>query len=284
MQIKFIAIVKNAIQPISDLRGETAIRKRSGPLGRAFAILRTTVAAGGPLSAHEIADRCSFEPSTAYRVIRALQADGYLIRNERTKKYLPSPQMLFPLPPYNPWNLIRRDAVVTLMALRQRVQLTSGLVIFTFGERILLELASGADPLAAEYDTWLASPLHASGSGKILLMSLSDHERLERLGEGPYSRHTPHTITDPEELLKDLSKSEQRGFVLSCDDYIPGFRVIAAPIVVGARIIGCIFSSGRSSSLPDATISEAARAVKEAAELFSRATPNLRLLPELLGK
>jgi hypothetical protein len=73
------------------------------------------------------------------------------------------------------------------------------------------------------------------------------------------------------------------GYVTAVDDYIDGFRVVGAAVTIESQIIGCLFCSGGATVLPDARIEEVGLEVQRAALLFSRATPNLRLLVQLLG-
>lgn len=253
------------------------------PLARARKVLEVVFEATRPLTALEIAKRCDLDPSSSHRLVQNLAACGFLIRDEESKRYLPDPRMLFPFPIYHPWELVRRDASSLVMPLRDRLQLTTGLVIFYFGSRVLLELAPGRDPLSPSYRTVLSSPLHASGSGKVFLMAQSEAQRRKILGLGPFEKFTPQTIVDHETLTADLARGAQRGFVSAVDDYMSGFRVVAAPLSVDDSVIGCVFCSGGSALFPDQKIDEVGEEVKRTTMLYSRAAPNLRILAQLLG-
>lgn len=253
------------------------------PLVRARRVLEVVFEASRPLSSLEIARRCDLDPSSAHRLVQNLAASGFLLREEESKRYLPHPRMLFPFPIYHPWELVRRDASSLVRPLRDRLLITTGFVVFYFGSRILLELAPGSDPLSPSYRTVLTSPLHASGSGKLLLMTHSEADRRTILGSGPFEQFTPLTLIDHASLNADLEQARKLGYATAVDDYITGFRVVAAPISVEGDVIGCLFCSGGSALLPDTRIAEVGQEVRRAATLFSRAAPNLRLLAQLLG-
>ena len=246
-------------------------------------MLEVVYEATRPLTSLEIARRCDLDPSSAHRLVQNLAASGFLLREEESKRYLPHPRMLFPFPIYHPWELVRRDAAAVVRPLRDRLLITAGFVVFYFGARILLELAPGSDPLNPSYRTVLTSPLHASGSGKLLLMQYTEAERRELLGPGPFESFTAGTLVDHESLTADLDRARKVGYITAIDDYISGFRVIAAPITIESQVVGCLFCSGGATVLPDARIEEVGQEVQRAAMLFSRATPNLRLLVQLLG-
>lgn len=250
---------------------------QGGALGRGLKILGTLIQATRPLSATEVSQSCQLDVTTTQRLLRTLTASGYALRDEPTRRYLASPNVMFPVPLYHPWNLIRREATPALLALRDRLGLTTGVIAFPLRQRILLELAPGREPLAPDYRTGMSSPLHASGSGKTLLAALTPAERRSMLGPAPLKRFTPHTITDVDKLERDLAQGRERGYYLACDDYIVGFRVVAAPIVsVDRAVVGCFFAAGAAADLDGARLDEAGRIVKQSADLFSHASQSLR--------
>lgn len=114
-------------------------------------------------------------------------------------------------------------------------------------------------------------------------MSQSEAQRQITLGDGPFERFTKKTIIEHQALTADLETSAKRGFVTAFDDYMAGFRVVAAPLSVDDKILGCIFCSGGSALFPDENIEEIAQEVKRTATLYSRGAPNLRILAQLLG-
>lgn len=252
------------------------------PLIRVRKVLEVVFEATRPLTALDIAKRCELDPSSAHRLVQNLAACGFLIRDE-TKRYVPDPRMLFPFPIYHPWELVRRDATTIILPLRDRLQLNIGMVIFYFGERVLLEYAPGRDPLSPSYRTVLSSPMHASGAGKVMLMAQSELQRQKTLGPGPFKKFTSETLIDHETLTADLTRAVKKGFVSAIDDYMDGFRVVAAPLTVNERVIGCIFASGGTAVFPDGKIQEVGEEIKRTALLYSRGGPNLRILAELLG-
>lgn len=274
---------EDKVTPTAATEAAPRSAKTSGSLARGFQILDILIAANRPLTSAEIAERCGFEPSTTHRLVQNLAARGFVVRSENTKRYLASPRVLFPLPLYHPWNVIRRDAMPALTALRDHLGSTIGLVLFMFGERVLVDLAPGKDPLSPDYKPWLSSPLHASGSGKVLLMSMGSEERRRILGTGPLERFTDETVQSLEALDAELAESLERGYVLACDDYIPGFRVVAAPIrTQDGAIIGCFFSSGRNAGFPDERLKAIGHSIKQTADLFSKTTPSLRGIADFL--
>ena len=265
-------------------RGRVSLKtsKRHHSATRMLRIGETLADATRPLSAAEVAQRAGLDPSTTHRLLQNLASDGYAIREERTKRYVASPRLLYPVSPYHPWSVVRRDATSTLLGLRDATGYSAALIVFCLGQRILLEFAPGRDPMIPSFGTWITTPLHASGSGKVLLMGLGGSERLRLLGPGPFEQMTEHTITDPQALEEELNESARRGYVLSCDEQILGLRTIAVPVLSPSGVIvGALLLYGRSTHLRDEVLEETARVVKESTELFAMSSPSLNLLEDL---
>ena len=235
------------------------------------------------MSLANIAQACGFDTSTAHRLLQVLVKEGYVVKDDTAKKYLASPKGFFPLSLYHPLNVIRRDAEHAMMSLRDEVAETVGLIFFCFGQRLLLDLVHGGDSLSPYYGTWVMSPLHGSASGKVLLMALTDEERLARLGPGPYAPHTPHTVTDPAVLEAELDASRGRGYVVARDDAFVGLTALGAPITANGDAIGCFFVFGRSTNFDEAKTERTGSALSRAGALFPHGTPSLKAVSDLLG-
>lgn len=74
-------------------------------------------------------------------------------------------------------------------------------------------------------------PAHCSAAGKVLLASLSP-ERLDDLMArfGPLRQRTPRTITDPEELARELRQVRIRSWAVAEDEMEIGTISVAVPI------------------------------------------------------
>ena len=62
-------------------------------------------------------------------------------------------------------------------------------------------------------------PLHATSQGKVLLSCLSDREVLKILEKGGMQAFTPHTITDPQRFVADLTKVRENGYAVEDGEY-----------------------------------------------------------------
>jgi DNA-binding IclR family transcriptional regulator len=80
----------------------------------------------------------------------------------------------------------------------------------------------------------LELPLHATGVGKILL-AYSDDGLREQVLAGPLAAHTPHTITDPAVLEKELVEVVRNGYAITREEMTLGSHSIGAPVFGSSR-------------------------------------------------
>lgn len=113
-------------------------------------------------------------------------------------------------------------------------------------------------------------PVHCTAAGKVLLANLIEREQ----GAIPLpdiKEYTPNTITDMEQLLKQLETITVQGYALEDEELDPGVRGVAAPIRdYTKRVVGAISISGPVTRFSDTRIqNELIPMVKQAAEEIS---------------
>ncbi|MEU7834460.1 MULTISPECIES: IclR family transcriptional regulator [unclassified Nonomuraea] len=95
-------------------------------------------------------------------------------------------------------------------------------------------------------------PMHPTGVGKALLAYEPEwfvRSYLDRVLERP----TPHTITEPGRLARELATVRAQGYALTYEEMTLGSCSAAAPVLVDGRAIaalGIVLSSRRARELP----------------------------------
>lgn len=93
-------------------------------------------------------------------------------------------------------------------------------------------------------------PLHATGTGKVLL-AWSPPALLGQLLKSPLERLTKQTLVDPRQLTEELERSRKRLYAVDDGELIEGLVCIAVPVLSGQRLIGALSVSGPSDRLGD---------------------------------
>ena len=77
---------------------------------------------------------------------------------------------------------------------------------------------------------------HATGLGKAML-SLEPEAVIEQLyADAALPRFTEHTITDLPALKAELKRTRERGYAEDREEYMPGLRCVAVPIIVADTV------------------------------------------------
>ena len=262
--------------------------EREGPAGaraRGLVILEAIVEAPQPLMLGEIAALTRLDQSTALRLLRTLEDSGYVVRLSESKRYAPSPKALLPLPLMHPINQLQRESHATLDELARSLRETIVFVLYLDGERMVTGIAQSAGSLTPYYSTWLHGPLHGSGSGKALLLSLPPDRRAALLGPGPYEAHTPRSVTDPEALERELEAAAARGYVVARDEHHVGLTAVAANIPSWNNAqVGCLVVTGHTRDFDEARTAAVGEELVRVARLMPYQLGSLRAVAHLLGK
>ena len=97
--------------------------------------------------------------------------------------------------------------------------------------------AESASPTATEVGARL--PLYSTAVGKCLLAN-SPRDLLVQVLDRGLTRHTPYTITQPGQLLRQLKEVRSNGVAYSKEEMTIGAVSVAAPIVSGGVLRGAI--------------------------------------------
>lgn len=199
-------------------------------LARGIAILRLLASQSGSGGVTEVAEHLGVDPSTAYRLLSTLEAQGFVAQDPVTKKYALGYGVLEVTS-----GLLRRLSVVEvsqphLFALTTKLGESSHVAIRDRQFAVSVGLESAAGVLRVETVLGTPEPLYCTAVGKALLADFSRPQLEELFGNGHLERHTPHTLTTLDELELDLMRVRRLGYAFDDEELHPGVRCIAAPV------------------------------------------------------
>jgi len=73
-------------------------------------------------------------------------------------------------------------------------------------------------------------PLHCTAIGKLLLSQLPEEPLEAHLANGPLTRYTATTITDPRRLKDELRRIRKQGYSTDNQEFMSGVVCIAVPV------------------------------------------------------
>jgi DNA-binding IclR family transcriptional regulator len=205
-----------------------------GSVQRALHIMEAVCNHPNGAPAKLLAREAGVQLGTAYHLLRTLVFEGYVTRlgdgsyvlSDRVANLLAHSRHQAALSRIRP----------ALAALRDEVRAAAYLCLFEDGEIVVREIVDG--PTAPRVDLWVGfhDAGHATALGKSVLASLDVETRTDYLARHALPDLTPHTITDPGRLLRELAADEADGVIMDYEEYSLGTACAAAPVSDGSAI------------------------------------------------
>jgi len=177
----------------------------------------------------DIAQAVKLHKATTHRIVTTLMSFGYIERAEDGQRY----RLGLRLADLG-YKVIRRmdlrtEAQPLLADLTRRLGETSDLCVYDRGQVLYLEVVQANHALTIAAAVGRSLPVHATASGKVLLAHMPEQER-EAILSRELDRHTPHTVTDPAELRRQLEAVRARGYAVDDEELEAGVRAVSVPV------------------------------------------------------
>ncbi len=203
--------------------------------------------------------------STAYRVLRSLEAGGLVVYDRERRAY----HLSLAVARLGQVALSRIDLRSVARPYLQRLVEATGESVFLLvvegRSAVVIDTLASEAPLKLTYPVGTPWPLHAGASNRVLLAHLPP-EQIEEILAGPLPRVTSRTITDPDRLRAELERVRRRGYAYSNGELTPGVVGIAVPILCAGQLMGALAVAGPSSRLPTRRVSGIVKQLKTAAD------------------
>jgi len=164
---------------------------------------------------------------------------------------------------------IRATALPVLERLTAQISETCHLAIPCDDRSLIVAVQDSPHPLRAASRPGYLAELHCSSTGKVFLAFLY-HDQLAELTRPPLVRRTPHTLTKPADLKREIDATLRRGFSLDNEEYHPGVRCLAAPVRSSdGSVVAAIGITAASVRFPKERVPEISAIVVGAAQRLS---------------
>lgn len=199
-----------------------------------------------PLGVTEIAERLEMSKNMVFRALTTLVDQGYLIRTESGRRY----ELGYRTLELNNPDAVEPDLRSLAHPVMSRMQVISGeTVVLGLRAGNLLVVIDGIEAntsVRARAPLGSMLPLHASPGSRSILAFLSNEEIETYLREkSPLVKLTPHTLSDPADIWKDVHNLRKVGYALGFGDATAERRTVAFPIFDGeGRPWGAIVVGG----------------------------------------
>ena len=218
----------------------------------------------------EISKALNIYKSNVHNILTTLVEKGFVMKDSKTDKYKLGIKF-FELGSVVIKNLnLRKIAHPYMEKLLKEFNETVHLGILVEGEILSIEQEESGQSLSPRIFIGKRAPLHCTGVGKAIMAYLSEEEIASIVKEKGLKKYTENTITNKEDLKKELEKIREQGYAVDNMEHEEGVRCVASPIRgYTGEVIASMSISGPAFRINENNISNIAKKVKECCDCIS---------------
>jgi IclR family transcriptional regulator, acetate operon repressor len=219
---------------------ESATGTRIQSVARASQLLLWVAQQPRGATAKEIAVAQGLALPTTYHLVNTLVDQGFLAKDGQ-RRYILGRSAGVLAQAYLRGKSVSESLLVAVRELAERTRETSYLA--DWGERDIRVLASVEGSMmvrVAEVSSGPYEHAHSRASGKVLLAYAPEDMREAYLRAHPLVELTPNTITDRDELDRELKRILRRGHAFDQEEFSVGVSCVGAPILHDGRIVAAL--------------------------------------------
>jgi DNA-binding IclR family transcriptional regulator len=250
--------------------GEHRQRRLVMSVSHAFDLLDHLGEGNGSVGVSELARRTGLSKSTVHGLLATLEQRGAVQPDGDRGRYRLG-WRLFELGSRVAEECdISRIAPGYLAHLARETGETALLGVLYDCEVLYLDVAHGTQAIQFAARVGRRGPLHATGTGKVLL-AFGRPALLESVIAKGLERFTPTTICDPPALREETTAVRSRGYAIVREEREPGLSTVAVPVWDHTdRVAAAMALAGPSSRFDDARIEPLLAALTASAAAMSR--------------
>jgi IclR family acetate operon transcriptional repressor len=212
----------------TDLKSEGLELNGDTPTMRLFALLEVIAAKDQRYALQDLVERTGLPKPTLHRMLQQLESAG-LLRREGDSRLYGIGTRLRRLAE----NLLLNDSHhgarhAVLRHLVEEIGESCNLTALSGSEVVYLDRVETAAPLRFYLHPGSRVPVHCSASGKIFLAQMTPAQRRRLLANVPLEAYTPKTLTELEQIEREVQRVRKDGFALDEEEFLPGLLCIAA--------------------------------------------------------
>jgi DNA-binding IclR family transcriptional regulator len=214
------------------------IRTGAQTVDHALEALSLLVTEGRLLSLDEITARLPTSKSATYRLLRSLEAAGYIARDPDAGGYGIASYFLSLSVIAASRIDVRRAARPTMERIVSRFRETASLHIRSAERRVCVEVVEGTHPIRRVVPIGENHPLYAGETGRVLMSGLAEGELREIL------RQAVGAGMDERQIRNDLLRIREEGYFIGIGLRTPGVGTLSLPIHGAVGLAAALNISG----------------------------------------
>ena len=221
------------------------------------------------LGVREVARETGLSSSTTGRIMASMKDKSILNQDPETQLYMMGSKVLAWAGIYTVTSDVRMVALPVMVRLQEMTRETVSLYVLEGNERVCIERFESPESVRIVARVGRRIPLYAGSAGKVFLAFMSEERREAVLNSIDLKAMTERTITDPDQLRKNLLKIRDQGYATSIGEWLIDAAGTAAPIFnLHGNVVAAISISGPTQRFDKAKMKEMAQLLlKETREI-----------------
>lgn len=198
-------------------------------IARALKILESLAREENGASISELAQKFEIPVNSTFRIIKSLEAYGYV--EEVNRRYVTTPRLLYLGYAGMSRKGLVENSVDLMHALRDDINETVMLGTLVSNQIVIIEQFPSFEFIKFTTDIGHRVPVYASAPGKAILANLPEGERDGILNHLNFKRFNDNTIPGKKVLLEEVDRTLEDGYAIDNGEEITGIICVAAPIL-----------------------------------------------------
>tara|TARA_R110002095_G_scaffold202529_1_gene184141 strand:+ start:434 stop:1210 length:777 start_codon:yes stop_codon:yes gene_type:complete len=206
-------------------------KEKSSAALRVLSVLETVAASSDPMTATEINQKLKLPKPTMHRLCQMLELEGYLQPSLDGRGYRPGNRLSkMAMGIFSNNDYLRTERHAILQRLSNEVGETCNISIPDGIEMIYFDRVETHWPLRVQLQVNDRVPVYCTASGKLFLSNLPSAKRGRLIDRLHLERRTPNTITDLEQLKKELKRIRRDDIGIDNEEFMQGMVAVSVPL------------------------------------------------------
>jgi len=230
---------------------------------KAFRILNAISDASNGLGISDLSKKLKIGKSTVHGITAALEEMGLLVRDPLQKRYTVGYSLLeLCRTAYSKIELkdLARKPMEKLM---EKVGETVFLGVLNGDHITIVDVAESRNEMKITSPPGTRLPLFAGAAGRVLLSQIDGEKAKAIIQKKGLVRYTSKTVIDHRQFLREIEKVRKQGYAVDDEEYIPGVRAVAAPLIFASSPPAALWAVGFTSTMDDHKMKTVIREIRE---------------------
>lgn len=210
---------------------------------KSLKILKYIIDANDEINLSDIEKNLGYNSSTVHHLLKTLMEEGFVSQNKATKKYDIGPEIFFAwLGGRKPEKYFSRVTPM-LEECAQATGETTNLFIRDDDQAVCITGCESEQTLRAFLMIGRRIPLTCTAAGRAFLMNLEYEDIKGIVNRSAIEKNFSIAPTNPEELLKELEASRERGYTIEIDEFEEMITAVGVPVLDHNERVICALST-----------------------------------------